>query len=72
MGWCSGTVIFDNVVGFVLKSEAPAEDKKALIKVLIDALEDEDWDCQNDSDYIDDPLVDAVMRRLHPDWEWDE
>lgn len=73
MGWCGeATRVFDTVAEFVLKSTATDSEKTAVLKTLIEALEDEDWDCQNDSDYIDHPLVDGIMRELHPDWDWDE
>lgn len=70
MGWCGeATRVFDTVAELVLKSTATDSEKIALLKTLIEALEDEDWDCQNDSDYIDHPLVDGIMRELHPDWD---
>lgn len=69
MGWCSGTELFDKCVKAVL-GETPV-DKKQLVKDLIDAFEDMDWDCQSESDYIDHPIVNAAMRELHPDWDWE-
>ncbi len=54
MGWCGGTVVFDSVVEALLD---PSTDKKYAIKSLIEALEDMDWDCQNESDYWNHPLV---------------
>lgn len=70
MGWCSATVIFDSVVsGIVGDTEI---DKKELIRIVANALEDGDWDCQQDSDYWDHPLVQEVMRELHPSWFEDE
>jgi hypothetical protein len=66
MGWCSATVIFDQIAKVVL-SDQPI-DKRAVLKTVIKAFEDGDWDCQQDSDYWDDPIVQSVMRELHPHW----
>jgi hypothetical protein len=55
MGWCSGTVVFDAVCGALLSEDKP--DKKYAIKALIEALTDNDWDCEPDSEYWDHPLV---------------
>lgn len=65
MGWCSGTEIFDAVVPAILGDEI---DKKKTLAALICALEDLDWDCQGDSSYYGHPLVQEVMRELHPRW----
>ena len=67
MGWCSATVIFDKVVGALL-DESGEVDKKAVIKELIDTLEDGDWDCQQDSKHWDHPIVNAIFRERHPQW----
>lgn len=72
MGFCSGTRVFDPMVEFILKSSQTDDEKVEAIKVLIEALEDMDWDCQYDSDYIDDPLVDRAFVALHPDWHEDD
>lgn len=72
MGWCSGTDVFDPVVATVLETDIPEGAKREIIKSLIDALEDGDWDCQDDSFYMDNPIVRSVMRELHPSWFEDE
>jgi len=66
MGWCSGTEIFDKVAWALLDKEP--KHLKEVLGLLIDALEDSDWDCQQDSDYWDHPVVQEIMRELHPDW----
>ncbi len=70
MGWGSGTRIFDSVCGGLLSDEPL--DKKEIITYLIDALEDGDWDCQQDSAYWEHPIVKEVMREIHPDWFEDD
>lgn len=70
MGWCSGTDIFDSVVCAVLKMSIPIPDQKKIIHVLMDAMQDKDWDCQSDSMYYDHPFVrEAYFDLLHPDWK---
>ena len=71
MGWCSGTVIFDGVLDEVLKKDGKP-DVEAVVRTLVAALEDGDWDCQQDSEYWSHPIVRKVMKDLHPDWGWSE
>jgi hypothetical protein len=66
MGWCSATSIFDSVCEGLLSDQPKS--KKEVLKELIVALEDGDWDCQTESEFYDNPLVQEVMRELHPHW----
>ena len=68
MGWCGGTEIFDKLVGKILDIKADDDTKINLIRILVVALEDQDWDCQSDSDYYDNPLVYFAFTEIHPDW----
>lgn len=68
MGWCSGTILFDSVLDYVLGDGKDA-DPKELIKYLINTLEDMDWDCQTDSDYFNHPLVRECFIELDPIWD---
>lgn len=68
MGWCSGTDIFDRMAKKILESDLPEAAQYSLLYELIDALEDSDWDCQDDSAYSKHPLVDRALRSLHPHW----
>lgn len=70
MGWCSGTEIFDVVVARVYNSSMTTSEKKTLIKDLIEVLEDQDWDCQNDSEFWNTNIVRECFEELHPDWDW--
>lgn len=72
MGWCSATTIFDNVAKFILSTDKPDQEKVEVLTALVDVLEDNDYDCQQDSAYWDHPIVQRVYREMHPDWEWDE
>lgn len=70
MGWCSGTVVFDAAVEAILD---PNADKKYAIKALIEAFEYADWDCQNESDYFEHPLVKECFIELgRADWYEEE
>jgi len=70
MGWCSATEIFDTVASAVL-SDKPL-DKKEVLMVVAEALRDMDWDCEQDSDYWDDPIVREIFMELEPEWFEDE
>lgn len=70
MGWCSATVIFDIVCDGLLADKPQTQEET--IRALAVALEDGDWDCQPDSAYWDHPVVQKVMRELHPHWFEDE
>jgi len=72
MGWCSATQIFDDVCDALLGEGENKLTKKAALTAIISALEDGDWDCQQDSRYWDHPLVQKIMRKLHPEWFDDE
>ena len=66
MGWCSATFIFDKITGALLTDTPP--DRKVILKAVAEALEEEDWDCQRESEYWSHPLVREVMREMHPTW----
>lgn len=70
MGWCSATEIFDKVASVILSDE-PIDKKRALLTV-IEALQDNDWDCEMDSDYWDHPLVREIFMELEPEWFEDD
>ena len=68
MGWSSGTQIFDVFCDALLGDGERKMTKQSALKVIIKALEEGDWDCHQDSQYWDHPLVQKVMRKLHPEW----
>lgn len=69
MGWCSATPIFDAIGKYVLDSELSEEAQFGIMRTLADALENEDWDCQQDSAYYSHPIIKRVWKDLDPDWE---
>lgn len=72
MGWCSGTYIFDDVCAEILKRVHDPKLQHDLVLVLVRALEDQDWDCESESKFWDNPVVRKAMKRLNPEWDWKE
>ena len=70
MGWCSATEIFDTVAEALLSDE-PVDKKEALM-TLAETLRDNDWDCEQDSEYWDHPIVQEIFKELEPEWFEDE
>jgi len=70
MGWCSATEIFDTVAEALLSDEPV--DKKETLMILAEVLRYMDWDCQQDSEYWDHPVVQEIFRELEPEWFEDE
>lgn len=70
MGFCgTPTTIFDAIAEHLIEhSTATTDDKIALLVKLIEVLEAEDWDCQSDSSYLGDPLVQAAFVSHDPEW----
>jgi len=54
MGWCSATMIFDDVCDAIFNEKS---DKEKILDRLIGTLQDMDWDCEMDSAYVDHPVV---------------
>lgn len=63
MGWASGVEVFDAIAGMLLKDRI---DKQKILETLIEALENQDWDTQQDSQYWDHPMVQAAFRKMNP------
>ena len=77
MGWCSGTYVFDAVIGtfvdqFDLNDPSNISRFNIMLEKLNDALVDQDWDCEQDSEYYDHPLVQAFFKEKYPHWFEDE
>ncbi len=68
MGFCSGTQIFDDAMEEILKIELPEAKQILIVMALIDALDNHDWDCHQDSAYYENPIVNRAIQNLHPDW----
>jgi hypothetical protein len=66
MGWGSGVDVFDAIASAIIDKDVT--DKKALLKAVIVALEDHDWDTQSDSRYWNHPLVREIFKEMNPSW----
>jgi hypothetical protein len=71
MGWGGGSRITSDVVRGLRKRKVPAEQRQLFYEILIPALEDCDWD-NVDECRGDDPALDAAVRSIHPDWEFED
>lgn len=71
MGWASGTDLMSEIIDAA--KEAIPEDwkRKEFYKKVISAFEDMDWDCQGEC-LREDPAFDDALKKLHPDWDWND
>lgn len=70
MGWSSGTDIA-RVVIKLAKKHVPEASKMAFYSGFLDAMEDCDWDCQDEAAGLD-PAFDKVLKSKHPEWYTDD
>lgn len=71
MGWSGGSSVAANLIEVVSNRALRTCDKEAIYKVLINTLEDHDWDTQEECVGID-YIFDAVLKEMHPYWDWEE
>jgi hypothetical protein len=65
MGWSSAGAIFDPVAQAMIDLNAPAEMKLRVLGALIGALQDGDWDTEDESlnQFLDDPAIVEAFRQ---------
>jgi hypothetical protein len=51
MGWSSGNEIFDPVAWALMNNQVPEDAQTEILSVLIDRLQDGDWDTEDESLY---------------------
>jgi hypothetical protein len=63
MGWNSANEIFDPVIGALRGADVPAATLKHVAVTLIKALQDGDWDTEDESleEFKDDPVIVAAF-----------
>ncbi len=67
MGWASGSILMSEVIAACNKEFLNFEYRKVFYKILIKAMEGEDWDTQ--LEFIgEDEAFDEAFYELHPDW----
>ena len=67
MGWASGSQVMDGIIEVVQKEIKDPKVRCRLYKGIISALENQDWDTQNECEGTDESHDKALME-LHPDW----
>ena len=67
MGWCSGTIIFDALCDSLLSNKEV--DKKKVLKDIINILWREDWDCETESNHINNEMVRECFFELDGEWK---
>jgi len=67
MGWAGGTYVARPVVQAAKKYISDKKKRAAFYVAFNKAMEDADWDTQNEAEGID-PVFDAVLRKMHPEW----
>lgn len=67
MGWSSGSSIMSKVIEGVKPQVADKDARKAIYTTVIEALEDGDWDTQDEC-LGEDDAYDEAIKELHPDW----
>lgn len=87
MGWSDGTLVFDALAEYFCSKEyeqdmygpmsqrlrSPLQQvRHKVLSLLVEVLEDQDWDVPEESAYLHDPAVKEVFKELHPDIDWDE
>lgn len=65
MGWASGSEVMGRIIKVVKKEVASKAKRKALYMGIIQALEDHDWDTQDEC-LGEDQAYDDVYNEQHP------
>ena len=60
MGWSGGTDVFDDIAGVVLREPMPTREE--ILAAVIRALEEHDWDTQDESKYWEHPLAQEARK----------
>jgi hypothetical protein len=68
MGWASGSSVMESIIEGIRKKVVDEKQRVEIYKVIIEALEDSDWDTQNEC-IGNDKAYDIALKELHPDWE---
>ena len=70
MGWSSGTRLMGAVIQELNKQGIPTEVRKTVYTILIPAMEEADWDNQEECAGVD-AEYDEALFALHPSWKED-
>lgn len=67
MGWSSGSTIMSAIIAGIKPRIKSAKLRTEIYEAIIPALEDGDWDTQNEC-LGEDEAYDAALRAIHPDY----
>lgn len=62
MDWSSGSELVEKVAQSIVANVPDAAARKRLYLDLVNAAEDQDWDCQQEVEGID-PILDKIVKR---------
>ena len=68
MGWASGSSVMDIIIAALSYHIKDDTVRYQIYKLLIEALEGNDWDTQNECLGYD-TMFDVALDSIHPDWE---
>lgn len=71
MGWSGGSEVASSLIRAIKKNVDSDDVKSKLYEELLEALENQDWDNQEDAEGVD-PVFDAVLKAKYPDWYTEE
>ena len=67
MGWSRGSTVASSIIEGLQKVIRDDEVRRKAYVKIIKALEDADWDCQNECEGMD-KAFDQALKDIHPDW----
>lgn len=66
MGWSSGSEVFDGIC-LRIRARVPERDRVVVVKSIVRALQDHDWDCIEDAMRPEWPEVAEALQGMYPD-----
>lgn len=67
MGWARGADVANGSIKAINRTNLRPSEKRQFYLDIVPVLEDEDWDTQDEC-MEDDPVFEAAMKHLHPEW----
>jgi len=68
MGWSNGSYVMQEIIAGVVEEVREHDERKRLYIHIINALENADWDTQDECVGID-SAFDEALEELHSDWD---
>ena len=67
MGWASASLIMNEIIDGIMPEVETKDARKRIYKPIIEALENGDWDTQDECLGTDEAF-DEVIKEMHPHW----